>query len=54
MAREGTRVGFEGSIHVPEDEICFFTFAAPSGREAALVAQRAGLEPLRVVQAIPS
>ena len=48
------RVRFERSIHVPEDEICFFTFAAPSGREAALVAQRARLEPLRVVQAIPS
>jgi hypothetical protein len=54
MTREGTRVRFEGSIHVPEDEICFFTFAAPSSREAALVAQRAGLEPLRVVEAIPS
>ena len=54
MTREGTRVAFEGSIHVPEDEICFFTFAAPSGREAALVAHRAGLEPLRVVEAIPS
>jgi hypothetical protein len=54
MTLEGTRVGFEGSIHVPEDEICFFTFAVPSGREAALVAQRAGLEPLRVVEAIPS
>lgn len=54
MTREGTRVGFEGSIHVPEDEICFFSFAAPSGREAALVAQRAGLEALRVVEAIPS
>ncbi len=54
MTREGTRVGFDGSIHVPEDELCFFTFAAPSGREAALVAQRAGLEPLRVVEAIPS
>lgn len=54
MTREGTRVGFEGSIHVPEDEICFFTFEAPSGREAALVAQRAGLEALRVVEAIPS
>jgi hypothetical protein len=54
MTREGTRVGFEGSVHVPEDEICFFTFAAPSGRDAVLVAQRAGLEPLRVVQAIPS
>ena len=54
MAREGTRVGFDGSIHVPEDEICFFTFEAPSGRAAALVAQRAGLEPLRIVEAIPS
>lgn len=54
MTREGTRVGFEGSIHVPEDEICFFTFAAPSGPDAAILAQRAGLEPLRVVEAIPS
>ena len=54
MTREGTRVRFEGSIHLPEDEICFFTFASPSGREAALVAQRAGLEPIRVVEAVPS
>ena len=54
MTQTGARVRFEGSIHVPEDETCFFTFAAPSGREAALVAQRAGLEPLRVVEAIPS
>ena len=54
LTREGTRVRFGGSIHVPEDEICFFTFEAPSGREAALVAERAGLEPLRVVEAISS
>lgn len=54
MTREGTRVGFEGSIHVPEDEICFFTFVAPSGADAALVAQRAGLQALRVVEAVPS
>ena len=54
MTREGTRVGFEGSIHVPEDEICFFTFEAPSGREAALAAHRARLEPLRVTEAIAS
>ena len=54
MMREGTCVGFEGSIHVPEDEICFFTFTAPSGREAALVAQRAGLQPIRVIEAIRS
>ena len=54
LTRDGTGVTFEGSIHVPEDEICFFTFTAPSGREAALAAQRAGLEPLRVVEAVPS
>jgi hypothetical protein len=54
MTREGTRVGFEGSIHVPEDEICFFAFEASSSRDAALVAQRARLEPLRVVEAISS
>jgi len=54
MTQEGTPVGFEGSIHVPEDEICFFTFAAPSARDAALVAQRAELEPLRVIEAMPS
>ena len=54
LTREGTRVGFEGSIHVPEDELCFFAFEAPSGREAAVAAHRAGLRPLRVVGAISS
>ena len=54
LARQGAHVSFARSIHVPEDEICFFTFVAPSGRAAALLAQRAGLEPLRVVEAIPS
>ena len=54
LTRNGTRVRFEGSTHVPEDELCFFTFEAPSGRVAALVAQRAGLKPLRVVEAVSS
>jgi hypothetical protein len=54
LTRAGTRVRFEGSIHVPEDEICFFTFDAPSPRDAALVAHRASLEPLRVVEAVSS
>ena len=49
-----TVVRFEGSIHVPEDEICFFVFDAPSGRVAALAAQRAELDPIRVVQAVSS
>ena len=54
LTREGTRVRFDRLIHVPEDEICFFVFDAPSGREAALAAQRAQLEPIRVVEAISS
>ncbi len=48
------RVRFDHSIYVPEDEICFFIFDAPSGRDAALAAQRAKLDPIRVVEAIPS
>ena len=54
LTQDGTRVRFEGSTHVPEDELCFFTFVAATAAEAMLVAQRAGLEPLRVVEAIPS
>jgi hypothetical protein len=54
MTRQGTRVRFEGSIHVPEDEICFFTFEAPSSTVAALVAQHAGIEPLRIVEVVSS
>jgi hypothetical protein len=52
--REGTRVRFEQAIHVPEDEICFFVFDAPSSAEAALAAELAALDPLRVVEAISS
>jgi len=48
------RVRFERSIYVPEDEICFFVFDAPSGRDAALAAQRAELDPIRIVEAISS
>ncbi len=47
-------VRFERSIHVPEDELCFFVFEARSGSEAALAAQQAGLEPIRIVEAISS
>jgi hypothetical protein len=50
LTREGTHVRFGGSIHVPEEEICFFSFEAPSGRAATLVAKRAGLERFRVVE----
>ena len=46
------RVCFDRSIHVPEDEICFFVFDAPSCQDAQLVAERAGLDPIRVVEAV--
>jgi hypothetical protein len=52
LTRQGTRVRFEQSIHVPQDEICFFVFGAPSEGKAALSARRAGLDPIRVVKAI--
>ena len=54
LTREGPRVRFDRSIHVPEDEICFFVFDAPSAHDAALAAQRARLGPVRVVEAISS
>ena len=54
LTRAGTCVRFDGAIHVPEDEICFFVFGAPSSRDATLVAHRAGLGPCRVVEAVTS
>ena len=54
LTRERARVRFDRSIHIPEDEICFYIFDAPSARVAALAAQRAGLDPLRVVEAVSS
>jgi hypothetical protein len=54
LTRAGTRVRFERAFHLPEDELCFFIFAAPSGRDAALAAEQAELGPIRVVEAIPT
>ena len=47
-------VQFVRATYIPEDEICFFVFDAPSGQDAALAAQRAGLEAIRVVEAVSS
>lgn len=47
-------VRFVQATYIPEDEIRFFVFDAPSARKAALVAQRAGLEAIRVVEAVLS
>jgi hypothetical protein len=54
LTRQDALIRFDRSIHIPEDEICFYVFDAPSSRDAALVAQRAGLDPFRVVEAVPS
>lgn len=54
MAREDTRIRFERSIHVPQDEICFYVFEAAVARDAALVAERARLDPIRIVEAVSS
>ena len=53
-ADELTHVSFDRSIHVPEDEICFFVFDAPSTRDALFAAERAELGPIRVVEAVSS
>ena len=53
-ADELTRVSFYRSIHVPEDEICFYVFDAPSSGEALLAAEHAELDPIRVVEAVLS
>ncbi len=54
LTREGTSVRFERAIHVPEDELCFFVFEAPTALAAAQTAERAGLGAWRVVEAISS
>ena len=52
LTREKIPVRFEQSIDLPGDEICFVVFDAPSSRDAALAAERAQLDPVRVVEAI--
>jgi hypothetical protein len=51
LTRPDGAVRFERSIHVPEDEICFFVFHAPSSVDIARVAERAGLDAFRIVEA---
>jgi hypothetical protein len=54
LTRERMHVRFERSIHIPEDEICFYVFSAVSAPAAALAAERAELDPIRVVEALSS
>ena len=48
------QVRFVRLTYIPDDEICFFVFDAPSVHDAALAAQHAGLDPIRVVEAVAS
>lgn len=54
LTQAAAPVRFTRSMHVPEDETCFYVFDAPSARDATNAAQRAGLNPIRVVEATPS
>ena len=54
LTQEQKRVRFDRSIHIPEDELCFFVFDAPSSRDALLAAERAELDPIRIVEAVSS
>src|SRR4051812_34011008 len=54
LTGQGATVRFEFAIHVPEDETSFYLFQSPSAHQSALAAQRAGLDPIRVVEAITS
>ena len=54
LTRERKRVRFERSIHIPEDETCFFVFQAATSGDAALVAERARLNPIRIVEVVSS
>jgi hypothetical protein len=54
LSRADAVVRYVRATYIPEDEICLFVFDARSREEAVLVARRAGLEPIRVVEAIPS
>ena len=50
LTRGRTRVRFDHSIHVPTDELCLYVFEATSNGAVALVAERAGLDPIRIVE----
>lgn len=54
LTREQASVHFERSIHIPEDETCFFVFQAATSGDAALVAELARLNPIRIVEAVSS
>jgi hypothetical protein len=53
LRREGVRVRFDRVVQGPDQTRCSFVFQAGSWDEAALVAELAELDPVRVVEAAP-
>lgn len=54
LTGSGNAVRFERAIHLPDDEMCFYLFEASSEADVAAAARRAGLQPVRIVPAVPS
>ena len=54
LSRTGRRVRFDHSIHIPEDETCFYVFEAQSAADVVRVAEHASLDAVRIVEAITS
>jgi hypothetical protein len=52
LTREGTPVRYLRSIFVPEDEICFYLFDAPSAEGVREAASRAALAFERITEAV--
>ena len=50
LRRQGVMVRFDRVVRIPEEDACMFVFDAASAREAALVAELAGLGPFRVAR----
>ena len=53
LTRSGSTVRFLEFLYVPEDELCLVRFEAARRELVDAVAARAGLEPLRIVRALP-
>lgn len=51
-AAEGTAVRYVRSIFVPEDEICFHVFEAPSAEALREVGEKAAVTWQRIVEAV--
>jgi hypothetical protein len=52
MTTEGTAVRYLRSTYLPQDDMCFYLFEAPSARAVAETMERAGIACERITEAI--